>query len=72
MARTCRWARIDHEGDLTPPCPCAREAYRSSTPLAVLEHPVKVYHILFIVWGIVFAFWLARQFSASNKRNEDK
>jgi positive regulator of sigma E activity len=33
---------------------------------------VKVYHILFIVWGIVFAFWLARQFSASNKRNEDK
>lgn len=33
---------------------------------------MKVYHILFIVWGIVFAFWLARQFSASNKRNEDK
>jgi positive regulator of sigma E activity len=33
---------------------------------------VKVYHILFIVWGIVFAFWLARQFSAANKRNEEK
>jgi hypothetical protein len=33
---------------------------------------VKVYHILFIVWGIVFAFGLARQFSAANKRNEEK
>jgi hypothetical protein len=33
---------------------------------------VEVHHILFIVWGIVFAFWLARQFAASNKRNEDK
>jgi hypothetical protein len=33
---------------------------------------VKVHHILFIVWGIVFALWLAKQFSASNKRNEDK
>jgi len=32
---------------------------------------VKVHHILFIVWGIVFAFWLARQFSAANKRNEE-
>ncbi len=33
---------------------------------------MKVYHILFILWAIVFAFWLARQFSASNKRIEDK
>jgi positive regulator of sigma E activity len=33
---------------------------------------VEVHHILFIVWGIVFAFWLAKQFSDSNKRNEDK
>jgi positive regulator of sigma E activity len=33
---------------------------------------MEVHHILFIVWGIVFAFWLARQFSESNKRNEDK
>jgi len=31
---------------------------------------VKVHHILFILWGIVFAFWLAKQFAASNKRNE--
>lgn len=33
---------------------------------------MKVHHILFIVWGIVFAFWLVKQFSDSNKRNEDK
>jgi positive regulator of sigma E activity len=28
---------------------------------------VKVYQILFIVWGIVFAFWLVRQFAQHNK-----
>ena len=33
---------------------------------------MKVHHILFILWAIVFAFWAVRQFSASNKRNEDK
>jgi hypothetical protein len=33
---------------------------------------VEVHHILFILWGVVFAFWLARQFSEANKRNEDK
>ena len=33
---------------------------------------MKVYHILFILWAIVFAFWLAKQFSDSNKRIEDK
>jgi hypothetical protein len=33
---------------------------------------LKVHHILFLVWGIVFAFWLVKQFSDSNKRNEDK
>lgn len=31
---------------------------------------MKVHQILFILWGIVFAFWLARQFAAANKRNE--
>jgi positive regulator of sigma E activity len=33
---------------------------------------VKVHHILFIVWGIVFAFWLVRQFSEANKRDDEK
>jgi positive regulator of sigma E activity len=33
---------------------------------------VKVHHILFILWGIVFAFWLVKQFAESNKRNEDR
>jgi hypothetical protein len=33
---------------------------------------LKVYHILFILWGIVFAFWLAKQFRDSNERRQDK
>lgn len=33
---------------------------------------MKVYQILFLVWGIVFAFWLTRQFSEHNKRKERK
>lgn len=33
---------------------------------------MEVHHILFILWGIVFAFWLVKQFSESNKRNDDK
>jgi len=37
-----------------------------------LEQTLKVHHILFIVWGIALAFWLVKQFSDSNKRNEDK
>ena len=31
---------------------------------------MKVYHILFIVWGIVFAFWLAKQFRDSDKSGD--
>ena len=31
---------------------------------------MKVHHILFIVWGIVFAFWLAKQFRDSNERQD--
>jgi hypothetical protein len=49
----------------------ARYAHRS-TRLVVQEHSVKVYQILFLIWGIVFAFWLVKQFSDSNKRNDDK
>jgi flagellar biogenesis protein FliO len=32
-----------------------------------VERTVKVYQILFILWAIVFAFWLVRQFAAYNK-----
>jgi len=31
---------------------------------------MKVHEILFIAWIIVFAFWIARQFGASNRRRE--
>jgi hypothetical protein len=37
-----------------------------------VERVVKVYQILFIVWGIVFAMWLVQQFSAYNKSKEKK
>jgi len=37
-----------------------------------LERTVKVYQILFIVWGIVFAFWLFRQFARYNKDRENR
>jgi hypothetical protein len=33
---------------------------------------VKVYQILFIVWGIVFAMWLFRQFVNYNKEKDGK
>lgn len=33
---------------------------------------MKVHHILFIAWGIVFAFWLFRQFSDYNRRREER
>jgi positive regulator of sigma E activity len=33
---------------------------------------MKVHHILFIAWAIVFAFWLARQFQRSNKKYDEK
>lgn len=33
---------------------------------------MKVYHILFIAWGIVFAFWLAGQFKEYNKRKDGR
>jgi positive regulator of sigma E activity len=31
---------------------------------------MEVYQILFIVWVIVFAFWLARQFKEHNDRTD--
>jgi flagellar biogenesis protein FliO len=33
---------------------------------------MEVYQILFLLWLIVFAFWLPKQFSESNKRAEKK
>jgi hypothetical protein len=32
-----------------------------------VERALKVYQIIFILWAIVFAFWLVRQFAAYNK-----
>jgi hypothetical protein len=31
---------------------------------------VKIYQILFLVWFIVFAFWVVRQFAEHNKRTD--
>jgi flagellar biogenesis protein FliO len=33
---------------------------------------VKVHHIILLVWFIIFAGWLVRQFSEHNKRLEDQ
>lgn len=33
---------------------------------------MKVYHLLFLVWVIVFAFWLFRQFARSNRRYDKR
>ncbi len=33
---------------------------------------MKVHYLLFIIWFIVFAFWMARQFSRSNKKYDDQ
>lgn len=33
---------------------------------------MKVHHILFILWIVVFAGWMAKQFSDANKRNDKK
>ncbi len=31
---------------------------------------MKVHHILFIAWVIVFVFWIGKQFSAYNRSKE--
>lgn len=33
---------------------------------------MKVYQIILLVWVIVFAFWVVRQFANHNKRTERK
>lgn len=47
-------------------CRCAWMQYQAG----LLENTVKAYQILFILWIIVFAFWLVRQFSEHNKRTD--
>jgi hypothetical protein len=32
---------------------------------------LKVYQVILLVWFIVFAMWLARQFANYNKRRDD-
>jgi flagellar biogenesis protein FliO len=36
----------------------------------MLELSVKVYQILFIVWIVVFAMWLFKQFGDYNRRKD--
>jgi hypothetical protein len=33
---------------------------------------LEVYQILFLAWGVVFAFWLGKQFRAHNRRMENR
>ena len=33
-----------------------------------MERALKVYHIIFIIWTIVFVFWAVGQFKAYNKK----
>lgn len=33
---------------------------------------MEVHQILFLMWGIVFAMWLGKQFSAHNRRMEQR
>jgi preprotein translocase subunit YajC len=32
---------------------------------------MKVHQIIFLIWGIVFVFWMVRQFQQHNKRSDD-
>ena len=31
---------------------------------------MKVHQIILLIWGIVFVFWMVRQFSEHNKRTD--
>jgi hypothetical protein len=33
---------------------------------------MKVHHILFIAWFIVFAFWMAGQFKKANRKYDEQ
>ena len=33
-----------------------------------MERALKVYHIIFLIWVIVFVFWGVRQFKEHNKK----
>jgi hypothetical protein len=32
---------------------------------------MKPHQVIFLIWGIVFVFWMVRQFSEHNKRTDD-
>jgi hypothetical protein len=32
---------------------------------------LKTHHIILLIWFVVFAMWLAKQFSDYNKRRDD-
>jgi len=37
---------------------------------SVMERTMEVYQILFLLWVIVFAMWLVKQFNEYNKRTD--
>lgn len=50
--------------------PTCRNYKKPDRPLFPLESIVPVHHILLILWVVVFAFWLGRQFSEYNRRRD--
>jgi flagellar biogenesis protein FliO len=47
----------------------ARQNATSFQSHSNLERTLKVYQIILLLWVIVFAFWLVKQFSEHNKRS---
>jgi hypothetical protein len=47
---------------------CSAGGLNEST-FSLKERAVEVYQIIFLLWGIVFVFWVAKQFKEHNKRN---
>ena len=50
--------------------PTCRTYNNSLPPHHPPESTVPVYQILLILWVVVFAFWLGRQFSEYNRRRD--
>jgi flagellar biogenesis protein FliO len=61
-----------HRVRLSSPGRCAGRDPRETTPTDNLELSVKVYQILLILWLIVFAFWLVKQFKDHHERKGRK
>jgi hypothetical protein len=49
---------------------CRHDRTRGQRSNPALEHAVKVHHILLLIWVIVFAMWVVKQFSEHNKRTD--